>query len=181
VVGSRTGRAALRSPRRPELKSTVEELETTNEELQSTNEELETMNEELQSTNEELQTINGELRQRSDDLNYTNAFLQSVITGVRSGVVVVDRELYVIAWNHRAEDLWGLRADEVRGQNFLNLDIGLLRSCLAGEQEHSEVVVKATNRRGRAITCRVTSTPLLGSSQEVRGAILMIDEQPTSH
>jgi two-component system CheB/CheR fusion protein len=165
-----------------ELQSTVEELETTNEELQSTNEELETMNEELQSTNEEL-------RQRSDDLNHTNAFLQSVITGVRSGVVVVDRELYVIAWNHRAEDLWGLRADEARGQNFLNLDIGLpaeqlrsdIRSCLAGEQAHSEILVKATNRRGRSITCKVTSTPLLGSSKEVRGAILMIDEQPTSH
>jgi two-component system CheB/CheR fusion protein len=172
-----------------ELQSTVEELETTNEELQSTNEELETMNEELQSTNEELQTINEELRQRSDELNYTNAFLQSVITGVRSGVVVVDRELYVIAWNHRAEDLWGLRADEVRGQNFLNLDIGLpadqlrqgIRSCLAGEQEHIEVLVKATNRRGRSITCKVTSTPLLGSGQEVRGAILMMEEQPVSH
>jgi two-component system CheB/CheR fusion protein len=172
-----------------ELQSTVEELETTNEELQSTNEELETMNEELQSTNEELQTINEELRQRSDDLNHMNAFLQSVITGVRSGVVVVDRELYVIAWNHRAEDLWGLRADEARGQNFLNLDIGLpadqlrsgIRSCLAGEREHAEMLVKATNRRGRAITCKVTSTPLLGSSKEVRGAILMIDEQPTSH
>ena len=147
------------------------------------------MNEELQSTNEELQTINEELRQRSEDLNHMNAFLQSVITGVRSGVVVVDRELYVIAWNHRAEDLWGLRAEEARGQNFLNLDIGLpadqlrsgIRSCLAGEQEHAEVVVKATNRRGRAITCKVTSTPLLGSSKEVRGAILMIDEQVTSH
>ena len=172
-----------------ELQSTVEELETTNEELQSTNEELETMNEELQSTNEELQTMNEELRQRSDDLNHMNAFLQSVITGVRSGVVVVDRELFVIAWNHRAEDLWGVRADEARGQNFLNLDIGLpadqlrsgIRSCLAGEQEHAEVVVMATNRRGRAITCKVTSTPLLGAGKEVRGAILMIDEQPTSH
>ncbi|MQA29984.1 MAG: PAS domain S-box protein [Luteitalea sp.] len=172
-----------------ELQSTVEELDTTNEELQSTNEELETMNEELRSTNEELQTTNDELRQRSDDLDHTNAFLESVITGVRSGVVVVDLELQVIAWNHRAEDLWGLRADEARGQNFLSLDIGLpadqlrsgIHSCLAGEQEHSEVVVKATNRRGRAITCRVSSTPLLGSSKEVRGAIVMIDEQPTSH
>jgi two-component system, chemotaxis family, CheB/CheR fusion protein len=172
-----------------ELQSMVEELETTNEELQSTNEELETMNEELQSTNEDLQTINEELCKRSDELNHTNAFLQSVITGVRSGVVIVDRELYVIAWNHRAEDLWGLRADEVRGQNLLNLEIGLpadqlrpgIRSCLAGEQEHMEVVIKATNRRGRSITCKVTSTPLLGSGKEVRGAILMMDEQPVSH
>jgi two-component system, chemotaxis family, CheB/CheR fusion protein len=168
-----------------ELQSTVEELETTNEELQSTNEELETMNEELQSSNEELQTINEELRQRSDDLNRSNGFLESILTGLRSGVVVLDRELHVIAWNPRAEDLWGLRADEVRAQNFLNLDIGLptdqlragIRSCLNGDGEHMEQVVPATNRRGRTITCRITATPLTGGNKEVRGVILLMDEQ----
>jgi two-component system CheB/CheR fusion protein len=168
-----------------ELQSTVEELETTNEELQSTNEELETMNEELQSSNEELQTINEELRQRGDDLNRSNGFLESILTGMRSGVVVLDRELHVIAWNPRAEDLWGLRADEVRSQNFLNLDIGLpteqlragIRACLNGDGDHMEHMVPATNRRGRAITCRVTATPLSGGNREIRGVILLMDEQ----
>jgi two-component system CheB/CheR fusion protein len=170
-----------------ELQSTVEELETTNEELQSTNEELETMNEELQSTNEELQSINEELRQRSDDLNGANGFLESVLTGVRSGVAVLDRELHVIAWNHRAEDLWGLRPDEVRNQNFLNLDMGLpadqlrpgIRACLNGESDHTETVLAATNRRGKPISCRVTGTPLLGSNRERRGVILLMEEQPS--
>ena len=168
-----------------ELQSTVEELETTNEELQSTNEELETMNEELQSSNEELQTINEELRQRGDDLNRSNGVLESILTGMRSGVVVLDRELHVIAWNPRAEDLWGLRADEVQAQNFLNLDIGLpieqlragIRACLNGDGDHTEQVVPATNRRGRAITCRVTATPLNGANKEIRGVILLMDEQ----
>ena len=168
-----------------ELQSTVEELETTNEELQSTNEELETMNEELQSGNEELQTINEELRQRGDDLNRSNGFMESILTGMRSGVVVLDRELHVVAWNPRAEDLWGLRADEVRSQNFLNLDIGLpteqlragIRACLSGDGDHMEQVVPATNRRGRAIVCRVTASPLTGSHKEVRGVILLMEEQ----
>src|SRR5882762_7322875 len=97
-----------------ELQSTNEELETTNEELQSTNEELETMNEELQSTNEELETTNTELRLRSDELNTANAFLASILTGLEMAVVVVDPKLQVLAWNHRAEDLWGLRANEVQ-------------------------------------------------------------------
>jgi two-component system, chemotaxis family, CheB/CheR fusion protein len=170
-----------------ELQSTVEELETTNEELQSTNEELETMNEELQSTNEELQTINEELRGRSDDYNRAKSFLESILTGVRAGVVVVDREMYVMTWNNRAEDLWGLRADEVSGQNFLNLDIGLptdqlraaVRECLAGTHEYSETPLAATNRRGKAITCKVTVTPLLAGNREIRGAILMMEEQPS--
>ena len=167
-----------------ELQSTVEELETTNEELQSTNEELETMNEELQSSNEELHTINEEFRQRSDDLNRANGFLESILTGLRSGVVVLDKELHVIAWNPRAEDLWGLRADEVRFQNFLNLDIGLpidqlragIRACLSGDGEQQEQVVAATNRRGRSILCRVTATPL-SANKEIRGVILLMDEQ----
>jgi two-component system, chemotaxis family, CheB/CheR fusion protein len=168
-----------------ELQSTVEELETTNEELQSTNEELETMNEELQSTNEELQTTIEELRQRSDELNHANGFLQSILSGVHSGVVVLDREMRVIGWNLRAEDLWGLRHDEVAGQNFLNLDIGLptaqlrsaIRACLNGDGEFAEMTISATNRRGKPIECRVTSTPLFGPAKDTRGVILLMDEQ----
>ena len=167
-----------------ELQSTVEELETTNEELQSTNEELETMNEELQSTNEELHTTNEELRERSDALNQANGFLESVLTGVRSGVVVLDRDLRVIAWNHRAEDLWGLRDAEVKGQNFLNLDIGLpteqlrggIRSCLTGDRDHVEAVLQARNRRGKSIACKVIASPLLTAAKEIHGCILLMEE-----
>jgi two-component system CheB/CheR fusion protein len=169
-----------------ELQSTVEELETTNEELQSTNEELETMNEELQSTNEELQTINDELRQRGEELNAANAFLQSVMTSLRGGVAVVDRELRLLAWSRHAEDLWGLRMPEVSGQHLLNLDIGLpverlrpaLKACLAGDSAIEQVVLEAVNRRGKTIRCTVTCTPLMGSQNEVQGVILLMEETP---
>jgi two-component system CheB/CheR fusion protein len=146
------------------------------------------MNEELQSTNEELQAINEELRERSEELNRANTFLESVFMGVRSAVVVVDREFHVMAWSRRAEDMWGLRADEVKAQNFLSLDIGRpadqlrspVRACFNGDGEHRDVLVQATNRRGKAITCRVVVTPLAGQNEEVRGAILMMDEQPAA-
>ncbi len=164
-----------------ELQSTVEELETTNEELQSTNEELETMNEELQSTNEELQTMNEELRQRSDELNHANAFLGAVLGSFRAGVAVLDRDLLVTAWNGKMEDLWGLRADEVYGKNFMNLDIGVpaeqlrgpLRASLAGDAEEIRVV-DCTNRRGKATKCKVTMSPLRG--EEKRGVMVLFDE-----
>jgi two-component system CheB/CheR fusion protein len=167
-----------------ELHSTVEELETTNEELQSTNEELETMNEELQSTNEELETANTEMNERSDALNELNAFLSSILTGLRSGVVVVDRDLKIEVWNYRAEDLWGLRADEVRGGNFLNLDIGLpverlkpaLRKCLSGESKFVELSLPATTRRGKKIQVQITCSPRYGPNKQIRGVIVMIDE-----
>ena len=115
-----------------ELQSANEELQTTNEELQSTNEELETMNEELQSTNEELETINDELRDRTTELNQVNDFLETILTSLGIGVAVLDRQQRVQVWNHRAEDLWGLREDEAVEHHFLSLDIGLPAEPLAG-------------------------------------------------
>jgi two-component system CheB/CheR fusion protein len=166
-----------------ELQSTVEELETTNEELQSTNEELETMNEELQSTNEELQTLNDELRQRGRELKESNAFLASVLSSLRGGVAVVDQELRVLVWNKQAEELWGLREDEVNGKHLFNLDIGLplerlrplLRSCLSDGAAMQFVTLDAVNRRGKSIRCEVTCAPLAGCDG-LRGAILLMEE-----
>ena len=168
-----------------ELQSTIEELETTNEELQSTNEELETMNEELQSTNEELETLNDELQRRSADLNDANAYLSSVLTSLRAAVVVVDRDMLVQLWNRSMEDMWGLRADEVQGQPLLHLDMGLpveqlktpVRAVLEGRKDENEIVLEAMNRRGRAVRCRVSTTPLLNLARDIRGCVIVIEEE----
>ncbi|KAF3886864.1 MULTISPECIES: CheR family methyltransferase [Nostocales] len=167
-----------------ELQSTVEELETTNEELQSTNEELETMNEELQSTNEELQTINEELRQRSEELNRVNGFLESILTSLRAGVIVLSPDLHILMWNRKAEDLWGLRFDEVFSKHLMSLDIGLpleplrqpIRCIISRESDYYEVVLGARNRRGRTIQCHVICTPLLGAPSDIQGVILLMEE-----
>ena len=169
-----------------ELQSTVEELETTNEELQSTNEELETMNQEMQSTNEELQTINDELGVRTAELNRLNALLESIWAGLGGAVAVLDPDLRVLVWNHGSEELWGVRQEEVQGQHFLNLDIGLpidqlrpaLRAAMSGENGTQSTVLQATNRRGRAVTCRVTCNPLLDSDKALRGVIVVVVDEP---
>jgi len=165
-----------------EFQSTNEELETTNEELHSTNEELETMNEELHSTNEELETINSELRDRSAEVTELNQFLQSILGSFQSAVVVLGTEMEVRAWNRQAEDLWGLRTDEVLNQHFLNLDIGFpveklrgpIRSLLAGWTEQDQLTCPAVNRRGRPIECTVTLSQLVGAGT-TRGVILVMD------
>ncbi|MCX5683995.1 MAG: PAS domain-containing protein [Planctomycetota bacterium] len=169
-----------------ELQSTNEELETTNEELQSTNEEMETMNEELQSTNEELQTMNSELLQRTDALHDTNAFLQSVLAGLRAGVIAVNRDLNILAWNARATDLWGLTAEEVIGRPLLGLDIGLpveelkkpIHAILSAAVDIKEISLAATTRRGKAITCNVTCTPRIGPAGDRQGVILLMEKAP---
>ncbi|MFB2937037.1 CheR family methyltransferase [Aerosakkonemataceae cyanobacterium BLCC-F154] len=170
-----------------ELQSTNEELETTNEELQSTNEELETMNEELQSANEELQTTNDELRQRTEELNRVTIFMESILTSLRVGMIVLDNRLSVQLWNGRAEELWGLRAEETVERFFFDLDIGLpveqlrglIRSCQTENSEEQTTLVDAVNRRGRNIRCRVICTSLIVENQP-QGVILLVDERPDS-
>jgi len=88
----------------------------------------------------------------------------------------------VIAWNRQAEELWGLRSDEVIGQHFLNLDIGFpvealrtaVRDCLSGRAERAQVVEQAVNRSGRAIDCAVSVSCLVGELAP-RGVILMME------
>ena len=169
-----------------ELQSTIEELETTNEELQSTNEELETMNEELQSTNEELETINDELTLRTKELNTSKSFLETILGNLNVGVVVVDHDFRIQTWNSMAEDLWGMRSDEILGTSLLGLDIGLpvehlklpIRSVLDEKTDMQQVVLKAINRRGKSILCRVTLTPFTGGIKERRGVVLTMEEEP---
>ncbi len=168
-----------------ELQSSVEELETTNEELQSTNEELETMNEELQSTNDELQYVNDEMQRRSDDLTGLNSFFRAVMSSIDTGVVVLDRQLTVQVWNARCEDLWGLRSDEVRGESFLGLDIGLpvdqlwgpIRACLDGGAGDAEVALTARDRRGRDFVCRVRCRPFNLAQGTADGVVVLMEGQ----
>jgi two-component system CheB/CheR fusion protein len=114
-----------------------------------------------------------------------NHFLESVMRGMRGAVIVVNPELHVIAWNRLSDELWGLRAEEVRSKNVFGLEIGLpieqlrrpIRACLTGESDLTDVMVTATDRRGKVLQCKVTCTPLMGRSQ-VQGVIMMIDEIP---
>ncbi|CAM4131208.1 CheR family methyltransferase [Nocardia ninae] len=169
-----------------ELQSSIEELETTNEELQSTNEELETTNEELQSGNEELETMNEEMRTRTDELNETRTFLEGVLSSVAAGVVVLDDQLRVRSWNRGAEEMWGLRSEEVQQQVFFALDFGLptqllhesIQRCLKTGRRDGPVELAAVNRIGRSIICAVTCSPLDGTRH---GVVLLLEEVPPTN
>ena len=166
-----------------ELQSTVEELETTNEELQSTNEELETLNEELESTNAELNSINTDLQLRTNEVERLNSLLFAVTGNIEVGAAVLDGSMRVQLWNERAADLWGVRSDEVIGNSFFNLDIGLpaeelrklIQAGAGGRPLHDELVVTATTRRGREIRCRVIAHAI-GDGDQPAGVVLVMEE-----
>jgi two-component system, chemotaxis family, CheB/CheR fusion protein len=164
-----------------ELQSTNEELETTNEELQSTNEELETMNEELQSTNDELETMNTEVNSRATEMDRLNLFFEGILGSLRMSVIVIDRTNKVQVWNAMSSELWGLRAEEVEGQDFMTLDIGLpvkdLETVIAlafdGATAPMEEHVAAVNRRGQRFECLVRLLPLRSGSGETYAAMIL--------
>jgi two-component system, chemotaxis family, CheB/CheR fusion protein len=167
-----------------ELQSTVEELETTNEELQSTNEELETMNEELQSTNEELHTVNAELRERTGELQQSSLFQESILASLESGVVVLDKDLTVMLWNHQIANLWGIAAEEAKGKSLMSLDTGLpvanlvepIRTSMSTGR-HQTTTLNCINRRGKPIVCHVTCSPLRDGDSNVHGVLLFMEEE----
>jgi two-component system CheB/CheR fusion protein len=116
-----------------------------------------------------------------------NSFLEAILTSLRGAVVMLDSDLQIHKWNHRAEDMWGLRAEEVIHRNFLNLDIGLpveqlkspVKACLSQEAEFLEVTLDSTNRRGKQITVKVTCTQLSQrDGGEPTGVILVMEEVP---
>jgi two-component system CheB/CheR fusion protein len=81
--------------------------------------------------------------------------------------------------------LWGLRAEEVRGKNFLNLDFGLpveqlrqpLKACAHQESGlPQEILLDSVNRRGKAFQCKVTCIPPPNQRIDHFGAILLMEE-----
>ena len=143
------------------------------------------MNEELQSTNEELQTMNDELRNRSTELNASNAFLEAVFTSLRAAVVVVDRELRVqVVECGRAGHVGPARRGGA-GDGVLQSRrrVAGRRAAPAGSRHpvrdvaaHREVVLPATNRKGRRIQCRVSVVAAQGRQSDVTGAIILMEE-----
>ncbi len=103
--------------------------------------------------------------------------------GLDAGVVVVDSELKVVAWNRWTENAWGLREEEAVGHLIVSLDIGLpvkqleqpLRQAAANATP-SESVVDALDRRGRTMKCRVRIAPLMYDDRSTRGAVIMLED-----
>jgi two-component system CheB/CheR fusion protein len=161
-----------------------QQLEAASQELQSANEELETMNEELQATIEELETMNDQIQQRSDELRHVNIHLHSMLSSLSAAVVVLSSELNVELWSDKAQELWGLRRDEVQGEPFLSLDIGLpvgtlarpIRDCLDSGPRGTTVLLDGVNRRGRPMRCKVTCTRMGGAAGPATGVMLLMEE-----
>src|SRR4029077_21195148 len=109
-----------------------------------------------------------------------------ILGNIRLGAAVLDADLDVRVWNERAAELWGVRSDEVLGESFFDLDIGLpvkelrpmIRSVLRGKPSHDEKIVAAITRRGKRIRCRVAATALAARGRAGGVVLVMEDQKP---
>ena len=123
-----------------EFKSAHEEVLSANEELQSTNEELETAKEELQSTNEELTTLNEEMQNRNAELGSANNDLLNLLGHVDIPVVMVSNDLRIRRFTPPAQKLLNLLPGDIGrrlGEIRPNLDVEDLESLAREAIRHA--------------------------------------------
>ena len=125
-----------------------------------------------------------ERRRAREELQESNQFRQEIISGAGEGIVVYDRDLRYIVWNHYMEQMTGLPAQKVVGRKTADLfpflkeqGIGLLlERALAGETAPSEDVaysIPQTNRSGWAVA---TYGPHRNAAGEVVGVIGIVHD-----
>ena len=132
----------------------------------------------------EVQDTKARLEERQRELDRLNLFLEGILGNLGLAVVVLDAEQRVQIWNAAAQDLWGMRPEEVEGLAFSALDIGLpvaqlaegIGQALADPPSSSEAVLAAVNRKGRDFTCVVRTLSLGDANGNRHGVILLMGE-----
>lgn len=124
-----------------------------------------------------------EIGRLTQEVRAREAFVRNVVESLREGLVVLDREGCVVAWNRAMESLKGIPASEALGKPFVELFPHLERGGLAGPVEQllrgeidqfaHEAVEYQTQRMGRVVVNIKGSQ--LREQGEHSGAALLIE------
>ena len=125
-----------------------------------------------------------ERKRARHELQESNQFREEIISGAGEGIVVYDRDLRYIVWNHYMERMTGLPAAKVMGRKPLEMlpflrDHGiekLLELALSGETTSSRDIlysIPETNRSGWAV---VTYGPHRDAAGMIVGVIGLVHD-----
>ncbi len=159
---------------RQEMKVSNEELQSANEELRSTLEELETSKEELQSMNEELQTVNQENRHKVEELALVSGDLQNLLTATDIATLFLDRELRILRFTPKVNELFSLRTTD-RGRPIFELTNSLNYRELRAD---AETVLKRLTELEREIDDELGRwylthlRPYRGRDERIEGVVI---------
>ncbi|MFQ5802548.1 MAG: PAS domain S-box protein [Candidatus Methylomirabilales bacterium] len=125
-----------------------------------------------------------EVARLGEEAQVREAFIRDVVESIRDGIIVVDREGRITAWNRAMEELYGMTATEVRGlpilKAFPQLKVqGFAKVIERILEEKEEVALGGfeheTRFRGR-VTMDLKGSPLRTLTGEVIGAVFALED-----
>jgi PAS domain S-box-containing protein len=119
------------------------------------------------------------LEQKAAEVARLKDFSENIVESLNVGVLAVDLDGTVEAWNSRMEQLIGVTRNEAVGKSFSHL---LPRELIAeiearGDEEQITGIYKyRLEHQGRLVVLNVSITPLVGKSGEKIGRLLLFDD-----
>ena len=119
------------------------------------------------------------LEQKASEIARLKDFSENIVESLNVGVLAVDLEGTVEAWNSRMEQVFGVPRDAAVGQPLGNLLPAELASEIASRDDQEQITgiyKHRLQRQGRSLMVNVSITPLVGKSGERIGRLLLFDD-----
>ena len=119
------------------------------------------------------------LEQKASEIARLKDFSENIVESLNVGVLAVDLEGTVEAWNSRMEQVFGVPRDAAVGQPLGSLLPAELASEIASRTDQEQITgiyKHRFQRQGRSLILNVSITPLVGKSGERIGRLLLFDD-----
>jgi len=119
------------------------------------------------------------LEQKASEIARLKDFSENIVESLNVGVLAVDLEGTVEAWNSRMEQVFGVPRDAAVGQPLGRLLPAELASEIASRDDQEQITgiyKHRFQRQGRSLILNVSITPLVGKSGERIGRLLLFDD-----
>ena len=119
------------------------------------------------------------LEQKASEIARLKDFSENIVESLNVGVLAVDLEGTVEAWNSRMEQVFGVPRDAAVGQPLGSLLPAELASEIASRDDQEQITgiyKHRLQRQGGSLILNVSITPLVGKSGERIGRLLLFDD-----
>src|SRR3984893_9762611 len=119
------------------------------------------------------------LEQKALEIARLKDFSENIVESLNVGVLAVDLEGIVEAWNSRMEQVFGVSRANAVGQpleKLLPMELGQEIEARGGEEQVTGIYKHRFARDGRLLVINVSITPLVGKSGERIGRLLLFDD-----
>jgi two-component system NtrC family sensor kinase len=119
------------------------------------------------------------LEQKAAEVARLKDFSENIVESLHVGVLAVDLQGTVDAWNTRMEELIGVTRNDAVGKPFSELlphELVLEIEARGDEEQITGIYKQRLEHRGRPFVLNVSITPLVGKSGDKIGRLLLFDD-----